>query len=272
MFHFCHEDGTRVTIPCGGPNSHKHKICLLKDVAAKACDGATELYLALPQDLFFKGTKDTTASALNGATKYKVPEVLPEPNEGRVSTTPLSPYDSEEERDEGIYEVFNSFLKEIRGAGNPQPRSDLPQKKVEDSNSKPRPATFSRGSRLPTSLEPEFFIEAPLEGIGRRLDSGGPKLVEIYNDDENTDNNDYSSYSRKAKKLFPSSDKKTPGKHPRRRKRTVGDQHFNQGRPYAIIYAKVPDTTLPGSISGFQNVPRITQVLKNPFKLLICIN
>lgn len=267
MFHFCHEDGTRVTIPCGGRDSPKNKICLLKDIATKACDGATELYLALPQDLFFKASKDTTASALNGATNYKVPEVLPEPNEDRGSTTPLYPqgyrYDPDDTKDEGIYEVFNSFLKEIEGGRNLEARSDLKPRTIDGSNSKPRPATFSRRSRVPSSLEHTdalIDIDAPLAGIGRRVDGDSASLVEIYNDDDNPDNNDYSSYSRKAKKLFPTSDKKTPAKHPRRRKRTVGEQQLFQGRPYAIIYAKVPDRTLPGSISGFESAPSATQV------------
>ncbi|GIX79254.1 uncharacterized protein CEXT_714121 [Caerostris extrusa] len=80
----------------------------------------------------------------------------------------------------------------------------------------------------------------------------GPFLVEVYNgDNKNFDGNDYSSYRRKSKKLFFTSDKKSPAETSRK-KRTIPDQ---QGvhRPYAIVYAKVPDTTMVGSLNGLSS-------------------
>ncbi|GIY42332.1 uncharacterized protein CDAR_510791 [Caerostris darwini] len=254
VFHYCHSDGTRVTIPCSKDNQ-KHRICFLKDIASKACDG-TELFLPLPEDLFFKPSKDTTASAFNGATEFKLPEVLPEPeisSESNPSTTPLS---SEDEKNHvagvlpnvsdvgSIFEVFNSFLKEI------ETRQDL--KGLSNSSSRPRPSTFSRRSRLPSSLEQKDALVDVSPSIERRTDEDGPFLVEVYNgDNKNFDGNDYSSYRRKSKKLFFTSDKKSPAKHPRK-KRTIPDQ---QGvhRPYAIVYAKVPDTTMVGSLNGLSS-------------------
>ncbi|GFT90990.1 uncharacterized protein NPIL_15511, partial [Nephila pilipes] len=254
VFHYCHTDGTRVTIPCGKDNQ-KHRICFLKDIAAKACDGS-ELFLPLPEDLFFKPSKDTTASAFNGATEFKLPEVLPEPafsSEISPSTTPLS---SEDEKKDGsrsllsagdvssIYEVFNSFLKEI------ETRQDIDA--GSNSSPRPRPSTFSRRSRLPSSLEQKDALVDVSPSIERRIDVDSPFLVEVYNDDKPSDDNDYSSYRRKSKKLFFTSDKKTPAKHPRR-KRTVPEQQSGH-RPYAIVYAKVPDTTMADSLNGFSNV------------------
>ncbi|GIX79253.1 uncharacterized protein CEXT_714111 [Caerostris extrusa] len=66
VFHYCHSDGTRVTIPCSRTTRSTGYVSS-KDIASKACDG-TELFLPLPEDLFFKPSKDTTASAFNGAT------------------------------------------------------------------------------------------------------------------------------------------------------------------------------------------------------------
>ncbi|GFW37943.1 uncharacterized protein TNCV_4631441 [Trichonephila clavipes] len=253
VFHYCHTDGTRVTIPCGKDNQ-KHRICFLKDIAARACDGS-ELFLPLPEDLFFKPSKDTTASAFNGATEFKLPEVLPEPafsSEISPSTTPLSSEDEKKDRSRSllspnevssIYEVFNSFLKEI------ETRQDIDA----GSNSSPRlrPSTFSRRSKLPSSLEQKDALVDVSPSIERRIDEDSPFLVEVYNDDKQSDDNDYSSYRRKSKKLFFTSDKKTPAKHPRR-KRTVPEQQSIH-RPYAIVYAKVPDTTMADSLSGLGN-------------------
>ncbi|GBM98317.1 hypothetical protein AVEN_62351-1 [Araneus ventricosus] len=259
VFHYCHTDGTRVTIPCSN-GDQKHRICFLKDIASKACDG-TELFLPLPEDLFFKPSKDTTASALNSATEFKLPEVLPEPaisSESSPSTTPLSSEDDRRERDGplltsrdvgGIFEVFNSFLKEI------ETRQDL--KVVSNSSSRPRPSTFSRRSRLPSSLEHKDALVDVSPSIERRIDKDDPFLVEIYNDGRDSSDSDYSPYRRRSKKLFFSSDKKSPGKHPRK-KRTVPVQQPNH-RPYAIVYAKVPDTTMPGSLSSLSQVPKERQ-------------
>ncbi|CAL1295793.1 unnamed protein product, partial [Larinioides sclopetarius] len=194
VFHYCHTDGTRVTIPCSN-GDQTHRICFLKDIASKACDG-TELFLPLPEDLFFKPSKDTTASALNSATEFKLPEVLPEPaisSETSPSTTPLSSEDNRRLSDGltsrevgGIFEVFNSFLKEI------ETRQDL--KVVSNSSSRPRPSTFSRRSRLPSSLEHKDALVDVSPGIERRIDEDGPYLVEVYNDGRDSDNSDYSPY------------------------------------------------------------------------------
>ncbi|XP_055948341.1 proteoglycan 4-like [Argiope bruennichi] len=260
VFHYCHTDGTRVTIPCSN-GDQKHRICFLKDIASKACDG-TELFLPLPEDLFFKPSKDTTASALNSATEFKLPEVLPEPaisSETSPSTTPLSSEDDRKDRDGsfltsrevgGIFEVFNSFLKEI------ETRQDLDV--ISNSSSRPRPSTFSRRSRLPSSLEHKDALVDVSPRIEKRIDEEGPFLVEIYKDGRDSSDNDYSPYRRRSKKLFFSSDKKIlPGKHPRK-KRTVPVQQPIH-RPYAIVYAKVPDTTMPESLSAFREVPKERQ-------------
>ncbi|CAL1295794.1 unnamed protein product, partial [Larinioides sclopetarius] len=78
-----------------------------------------------------------------------------------------------------------------------------------------------------------------------------------YNDGRDSDNSDYSPYRRRSKKLFFNSDKKSPGKHPRK-KRTVPVQQPAH-RPYAIVYAKVPDTTMPGSLRSLSQVPKERQ-------------
>ncbi|XP_054706583.1 mucin-5AC-like [Uloborus diversus] len=122
VFHFCHEDGTRVTIPCS-QSSSKHRVCLFKDIISNACEDS-EIYLALPEDQSqIKSSKDTTASAFNDATEFKLPRVLSQPSSStkKQSTTPLSFGEHKNEKTnslltqgvDGIYEVFNSVLKEI---------------------------------------------------------------------------------------------------------------------------------------------------------------
>ncbi|XP_042900406.1 serine/arginine repetitive matrix protein 2-like [Parasteatoda tepidariorum] len=242
LFHFCHSDGTRVSIPCFLENQ-KHRICLLKDIVKRACDGS-ELFISLPEDLTFKSTKDTTASALNSATEFKLPHILAEPTLSSESKTTPLPTEigkpSKVKEVGGVYEVFNSFLKEIEASNLPDDKT-----KTENASFRLKPSTFSRRSHVPYSLELD-----PLINENRRSDANGAVLVEVYNDRDYGDGSDYRPYQRKAKKFQFSDSKKSSFKLPRR-KRSVPSQ-FKATQPYAIVYAKVPDTTLASSSDIFQ--------------------
>lgn len=242
VFHFCHEDGTRTTIPCA--SIQEHKICHFKDIAFNACEG-TELYIELPKDLQLNASKETTASALNGATEYQLPDVLPQPSspDTNHSTTPLSlvterktkmnSFTSTKESD-SIFEVVNTVLREI------QPENKFPASKEVLKFS---PSTFSRGSRFqPSSIRRDDNPEALLIKTSTVRDS--PYLVEVHHKTKGKLLSDNTPYNKKSKSLYflPMLEKITPAIYPRRKRRTVVEP-LNVSRPYAVIYAKVPDAT-----------------------------
>ncbi|KFM60908.1 hypothetical protein X975_16811, partial [Stegodyphus mimosarum] len=242
VFHFCHKDGTRVTIPCF-QGSQKHRICYLKETSPTACSG---LHFVLPEDLIAK--KDsTTAAAVNDATDYKISNVIPQPNQmldaKESNTTPLSSSkdgaDNEKSGElDSIFEVFSGILKEIE-ANQP-----LVNETRSSSQFRFKPSTFSRGSHQHSSTEMRGSEIDGLNDEEKNVHGNEKFLVEVYkNEDEKDPNTDYSLFQRKAKKLFfiSKSDKKIAAKNPRRKKRNVDNANIH--RPYAVIYAKVPDIT-----------------------------
>ena len=245
MFHYCQEDGTKITIPCI-LDTEEHKICVFRDVVSSACENS-EIYLALPEDLQVKNSKETTASTINNTTDFKLSNVLPIPSlqENNHSTTPLSldfhkrskPNSSFNTKEtDSIFEVINSVLREIRTEEDKKISIDPKDLKLS-------PSSFSRGSRLQAS---SIRRDHSSDALETKEDSkkGDTFLVEVYQKRNGKPTDENNHYYKKSKKLFFFSklDNKTPTTNPRRKKRTVVEP-LSVSRPYAVIYAKVPDTT-----------------------------
>lgn len=222
---------------------------MFRDIAFNACEGS-EIYLALPEDLEVKSSRETTDSAISRATDFKLPNVLPLPSwpESNHSTTPLSldfkhkrtPISSFNSKEtDSIFEVFNSVLREIQTENNDRLSQESKVLKLS-------PATFSRGSRFQAA---PIGSDISYDSLLLKNDSKKENtlLVEVYhkNDDKLAGNdNNGNAYYKRSKKLYfsPKFEKKITAVQPRRKKRTVIDS-LDVSRPYAVIYAKVPDTT-----------------------------
>lgn len=195
--------------------------------------------------MHIKNSKETTASTINNTTDFKLSNVLPVPlsPENNHSTTPLSlDFDKRSnpsslfntKETDSIFEVINSVLREIRTEDDGKISFDSKALKLS-------PASFRRGSRLQASSIRRDDSEDSLQTKDNSK-KGDTFLVEVYQkrNGKLTDENNH--YYKKSKKFFflPKLEKKTPATHPRRKKRTVVEP-LNVSRPYAVIYAKVPD-------------------------------
>lgn len=134
---------------------------------------------------------------------------------------------------DSIFEVFNSVLREIQAEDNP----------VTAEVHKLSPSTFRRGSKFQASSIRRDDSADSFIGQNNTEDES-TFLVEVYNKKNGKNLNDYNPYYKTSKRLFflPKSEKITPATYPRRKRRTVIEQ-VNVSRPYAVIYAKVPDAT-----------------------------
>lgn len=192
-----------------------------------------------------KNAKETTASTINNTTDFKLSSVLPVPlsPENNHSTTPLSldfdkrskpssSFDTKET--DSIFEVINSVLREIR-------TEDDGKISIDSKALKLSPASFRRGSRFQASSIRRHDSEDSIQKKDNAK-NGDTFLVEVYQkrNGKLTDGNNY--YYKKSKKLFfvPKLENKSPATHPHRKKRTVVEP-LSVSRPYAVIYAKVPD-------------------------------
>lgn len=129
-------------------------------------------------------------------------------------------------------------MKEIQAERNEQESSDISRQPNLS------PSTYSRGSKFQESSIRRDDSSDALLSKNQRSGDQDAYLVEVYHKENRKLLEDHNPHYKKSKRLFfPSkTEKKIPGTHPRRRKRMVAEA-LDVSRPYAVIYAKVPDIT-----------------------------